>query len=425
MICCHAMRLTFLAFLLLPACTGSQAEPQPAPPPAISSVPPVPVLPLPPVGARMESSGFVTILEAPHVPYPDAPPAPPREQETERLAREQGISVSYAERMMNPDAATMRAAIALDRRLTRESRGNYVDVQIVRDPRPRYQFHFRRNGPETLARFTRDPRFRAVTGGVPADELQPLLEEWMRRFQAQRLTNGGSVNPFEGAVMLDLGVSRSEFSAIAAPGGWQIPTNVRLNFAPEIDAAQLISAEAAPFVRTFPRADRAPGITLDIAQGGWIILVDGCFRLNNAEGPLVLFGRNTRLFRDDQGYLTVASTQNAQTSGRIGEHMTWGGYGGPVEDEPGVRAIRRHCGDDPIASVGEPQSTAWFRVRPHAIASYAGHTRLSLQAAWDAIKACWAEQDARRGQPNAAPYRDCDVPGPVNPPPPPPRPPRR
>ena len=419
------MRLTFLAFLLLAACTGSQAEPQSAPPPAISSVPPVPVLPLPPAGARMETSGFVTILEAPHVPYPDGPPAPPREQESERLAREQGISVSHAERMMNPDAATMRAAIALDRRLEREARGNYVDVQIVRDPRPRYQFHFRRNGPETLARFTRDPRFRAVTGGVPADELQPPLEEWMRRLQAQRLTNGGSVNPFEGVVELDLGVSRSEFDALAPPSGWQIPTNVRLNFAPEIDPGQLVAPDAAPFIRTFPRADRAPGMTLDIAQGGRIILVDGCFRLNNAEGPLVLFGRNTRLFRDDQGYLTVASTQNPQIGGRIGEHMTWGGYGGPVEDEPGVQAIRRHCGAGPIESVGQPHSTAWFRVRPHTIASYAGHAGLSLQAAWNRIKACWAEQDVARRRFEAGgpppPPRRCDVPGPINPPPPPPR----
>ena len=418
------MRLALLVFLLAAACTRSDAEPQPAPPPAVA-IPPLPVAPPPPTGARIEPSGFATILDAPHVPYPDAPPAPPGEQETERLAREQGISVSHAERMMNPDPATMRAAIALDRRLEREARGNYVDVQIVRDPRPRYQFHFRRNGPETLARFTRDPRFRAVTGGVPAVELQPVMDEWMRRFQAQRLTNGGSVNPFEGVVEIDLGVSRSEFNAVGPAGGWQVPPNVRLNFAPEIDPEQLVTGEAAPFVRTFPRADRAPGMTLDIAQGGRIILVDGCFRLNNAEGPLVLFGRNTRLFRDEHGYLAVASTQNPQIGGRIGEHMTWGGYPGPVESEPGVEAIRRHCGAGPIESVGAPQSTAWFRVRPHAIASYAGHAGLSLQAAWDRIKACWAEQDARRGQPNAAPYRDCDVPGPINPPPPPPRPPRR
>ena len=395
------MRLTCLAFLAAAACSGAQAQP--------------------PAGARIEPSGFATILDAPHLPYPDAPPAPPGEQDSERLGRERGISVSHAERMMNPDAATMRAAMALDRRLEREARGNYVDVQIVRDPRPRYQFHFRRDGPATLGRFTSDPRFRAVTGGVPPRELQPLVDEWLLRMEPHRLFGGGATDPFEGVVRIDVTVSRSEFEAIAARERWQVPDNVRLNFQPEVDATRAVAPDAAPFVRAFARADRAPSSILSIAKRGRIILVDGCFRLSSADGPLVLFGRNTRLVRDDQGYLTVASIGNRQARGRIGEHMTWGGYPAGVEDEPGVRAIRQHCGDGPIESVGEPESSAWFRVRPHAIASYAGHARISLQAAWDAIKACWAEQDARLEQPNAAPYRDCDVPGPINPPPPPPR----
>jgi hypothetical protein len=239
--------------------------------------------------------------------------------------------------------------------------------------------------------------------------------------EPHRLFGGGAADPFEGVVRIDVTVSRSEFEAIAAHEGWQVPDNVRLNFQPEVDAARAVAPDAAPFIRTFPRADRAPSSILSIAKRGRIILVDGCFRMNSADGPLVLFGRNTRLVRDDQGYLTVESVGNRQARGRIGEHMTWGGYPAGVEDEPGVRAIRQHCGDGQIESVGEPESSAWFRVRPHAIASYAGHARISLQAAWDAIKACWAEQDARREQPNGAPYRDCDVPGPINPPPPPQR----
>ena len=422
------MRLTCLAFLLIAACTGSQAEPQPAPPPPAVSISPLPIGPTPPTGARIEASGYATILDAPHVPYPDAPPALPGEQETERLARERSISVSHAERMMNPDAATMRAAMALDRRLEREARGNYVDVRIVRDPTPRYQFHFRRDGPETLARFTRDPRFRAVTGGVPPQELQPLVDEWLRRLEPHRLFGGGAADPFEGVVRIDITVGRSEFEAFAAREGWQVPDNVRLSFQPEVDASRAVAPDLAQFIRAFPRADRAPSLILSIANRGRIILVDGCFRLNSADGPLVLFGRNTRLVRDEAGYLVVESIGNRQTRGRIAEDMTWGGYPGGTEDEPGVRAIRQHCGSVPIESVGEPQSSAWFRVRPHAIASYAGHAGLSLQAAWDAIKACWAEQDAARARFEAGapplPMGQCDVPGPINPPPPPP-PPRR
>ena len=422
------MRLMCFAFLALGACSVPQAAPQAVAPAAALSeaapqAPVTPTGPPPPTGARIEPSGFATILSAPPLPYPDAPPAPPREQESQRIAREQGTSVSRAERMMNPDSATMQAAMALHRRLQRDAPGNYVDVQIVRDPRARYQFHFRRNGPETLARFTRDARFQAVTGGVPAAELQPIVDEWLRRLTPLRLATGGGADPFRGVARIDLGVSRSEFETIAAREGWQVPASVELSFAPEIDPARVVAPDAAPFVRTFPRADRSPGAILSIAKGGRIILVDGCFRLNTTDGPFVLFGRDTRMVRDADGYLAVASSNNLERGGRIGEHMTWGGYPGPVEGEPGMEAIRQHCGAGPIEAVGVPQSTAWFRVRPHAIAAYAEVRQLSLQAAWDEIKACWAEEDARfgrvrPGQMPSEPMRQCDSPHGTNPPPP-------
>ena len=373
----------------------------------------------PPTGARLEPSGFATILSAPPVPYADAPPVPPGEQETQRIAREQGISVAEAEGGMNPDEATREAAMALHRRLQREGGDDYVDVRIVRDPRPRFLFHFRRNGAETLRRFTSDPRFAAADGGTPHRDLEPIMRSWMERFARHRLGGSGGADPFTGIIEIDVGVSRSEFEAIAAREGWTLPPQLRLSFAPETDPESVVSADAAAFVRTFPRADRAPGIILTVAKGGRIILADGCFRLNSVDGPLVLFGRNTRLVRDEQGYLAVVSIANPQVRARIGEHMTWGGYPPAVEEEPGVQAIRRHCGSGPIESVGEPESTAHFRVRPHAIAAYAEAKRIPLQAAWNEIKACWAEQDAalarrRPGDPRPV-MRECDYPGEINP----------
>jgi hypothetical protein len=273
------MRLTFLAFLLVGACTTS-----PSPPVQVASASaPAPALSAP-TGARIEASGFATILTAPPIPYPDAPPVPPAEQETQRLAREQGISVSHAEQMMNPDDATMHAANALRRRLEREAAGNYVDARIVRDPRPRYQFFFRKNGPETLARFTRDPRFEGVTGGVPHAELAPVLHQMFERLAPHRLSSSGGANPLTGTIEIDIPVGRSEFEPVAAREGWQLPSNVTLNFQPEIDPATVLAADAAPFVRAFPRADRAPSIILTSATSGRIILHDGCFRMNKPTG---------------------------------------------------------------------------------------------------------------------------------------------
>jgi hypothetical protein len=406
-----SMRIAMLAFLSLLSCGSAPAQKGKSAQPAS-----------PPTGAKIESSGFATILFAPPEPYPDAPPPIPGEQETQRLARTMGISVSTAERLMNPDSATTRAAIALDRRLKEGAAGNYVSTKIIRDPKPRYVFYFRRMAAATLARFTSDERFQAVEGGIPARELDPLLQSWMARLGKHRLGTSGSVDPFEGVVELDVGVSRPEYETIAAKEGWTLPPQVRLKFAVGIDPAKVVAPDAVPFIRAFPRADRSPGIILESATAGRIVLRDGCFRLGDgSEGvPLVLFGRDTRLYRDAGGYLTVASLQNPDSRGRIGEEMIWGGYPAPVEEEAGVKALRAQCGGGPIASVGEPTSASLFRVRPGAVASYAEVKRISRQRAWNEIRACWAEQDSQRARDGQRrPMRPCDSPFQIHPPPPP------
>jgi len=316
--------------------------------------------PAPLRGARIEPSGYATILSAPPAPVP--PPAPDPEPETVRIARERGISVAEAEARMNPDEATTTAAMELRQRLATEARGNFIDLRIVRDPEPRYVFQFRRDGTATLARFTSDPRFAATEGGVPHDELAPILHEWLDRFGRHRLTTSGSANPFDGTIEIHIGVGRSEYEAVAAREGWQLPPNVKLAFAPEIDPATVVATDVAPFVRAFARQDVAPAIILTSLAMGRVILHDGCFRLNTPDGPLILFGRNTRLHRDSAGYLTVSGI-GEDGSARIGEEIAWGGYPGPVEDEPGVRLLREQCGAGPIRSIGVPTSAHVFRER--------------------------------------------------------------
>ena len=196
------MRPIALAMLL--AACAVPPQPHAAAEPAASR-------PDPPTGAAIEPSGFATILGAPPVPYPDTPPASDRvESEPQRLARETGISVAEAEARMNPDEPTMRAAMALRDRLAREAAGNFIDVRILRDPRPRYVFHFRRDGAATLGRFTSDIRFAAAEGGVPAAELEPLMHEWLNRFRPHRLGVSASIDAFGGGGEIHTRVSRSE-----------------------------------------------------------------------------------------------------------------------------------------------------------------------------------------------------------------------
>jgi hypothetical protein len=266
---------------------------------------------------------------------------------------------------MNPDEETARAAQALRERLGREARGNFIDARIVRDPKPRYIFQFRRDAAATLARFTSDPRFAAAEGGIPASELRPLLEQWLERFRPHRLGNMAEADPFAGEVRIHTGVTEREYREIAAREGWPEPRPpVKLVFEAPFDDSASLAADAAPFVRAFPRADREPGIILTGARGGRILLVDGCFRVGGRSGPFALFARSARLHRDGDGFLAVYGLDGGEVRGaRIGEPVTYGGYPAAAEDEPGVRAIRRHCGGGPVASVGLPVSAAWMSAR--------------------------------------------------------------
>lgn len=387
--------------------------------PAESAGAPVAVRAAAPRGAVIGPTGFATIADAPPVPYPDAVPPDPNEAARDRDRRREGF--------MNPDAAASTEAFRLRARLVREVPDNFVDLKVIRDPQPRFAFYFRRNAEATLARFTQDPRFKAVEGGVPEAELQPLLEEWNARFREVGWGWHGSARTFEGDVEMNLGVPRSEFERVAVTRGWPPPPpRLRLNFAREIDEGSAVAPDLRPFIRVFARADQSPGVILSVANHGRIVLRDGCFRLEDGQGggPLVLFGREAVLRRDAEGWMEVRGPE-ATSGARIGEMMVWGGYPEAREDEPGVKALRAQCGAGPIASIGTPVSAHSFRVRPFAITTYARARGLRRQAAWEEIKACWAAADARpvprRGAPPLPPVACDEAYGPTPPPPPPPR----
>lgn len=322
-------------------------------------------LALPP-GVVIAPSGFATLLEAPPVPYSDDPPPSPAEGEATRLARARGVPLTEAERMMNPDDAATQAAIALDHRLRSRAPDNYVGMRIIRDPQPRFAFQFRRDAAATLARYTRDPRFVSREGGIPEAELQPIFDLWWPRFQEDRLVGGGSVNGFDGVVQFDMNIDQAGFDAIAARKGWRLPERLKLNFAPPPNP-RAVEPTLAPLVRIFAREDRRPATVLTAALSGRLILRDGCFRMaDHGDGtePLVIFGRDTELMRDAEGYIVVRPNAEPGPAPRIGERVMWSGPRGANEADAGIAALRAVCGTGPVVAVGEPISAREFRVRP-------------------------------------------------------------
>lgn len=259
---------------------------------------------------------------------------------------------------MNPDHAASEAALALDRRLSKAEHGNYIGRRVVRDPGARYAFQFRHHAAATLARFTRDSRFTSREGGVPALELQPIFDEWWKRFEPFRLVGGGAVYEFDGVVRFDMNIDEAAFRDIAARERWTLPKRLELRFGPPRNLRSIDPALAS-YVRIFAREDRRPAIVHDALLRGRVILRDGCFRLvehGDAPEALVIFGRDLELGLDTQNYMILKNAGSARPSPRIGVMMMWGGPRYISEADPNVKLLRARCGTGPIVAVGEPDS---------------------------------------------------------------------
>lgn len=307
-------------------------------------------------GATIGASGYATILAAPPPPYRNAPrsPGPPEWSTEARTARRLERAAARSTVPMNPDRATRSTALSLRDRLRVEARGNFVDVKIERDPEPRFAFYFRRDAVATLARVTNDPRFRARTGGIPKEELEPLYSEWERRLRQHRLVQASDLNPIEGYAQIFLGVSEAEYEPIAAREGWKVPDSIRLKFAPPLDAAQAVAPSVQPFVRIFARAERVIAFDFASYRNGLVVLRDGCFHLGDApDAPFALFEREYMLGLDDEGFMEVRSVSDPDDRGRVGELSMAGGHPLPVEGEPGLEALRARCGAGPIVVISK------------------------------------------------------------------------
>jgi hypothetical protein len=352
-----------------------------------------------PTGSQLSSAGYLTILEAPASPFPEAPPPEPQ------------VVDDFARRTSSPDPLVRARAWEeangtpefqgelqrLRQVLAREEADNFVDVRLVRDPAVAAEIWFKRNAARTLARHTSNPLFRAREGGLDRSEQERLRSLWVERAGRGDLISLIGVDPFAGLVELGIAVEEAEFRRIAAERGWELGPQLKLSFptpAPPAFAAPGIDRQ----VRVFARENRAKGVQLLAGSVGRIILDDGCFRVqarDRERGPLVVFGRQTQLGLDAQGYLVVLS-EGGRKRYRVGEIGSWPGPNTVDEKDPNVRELRRRCGDGPIINVAEPESERLFSL-PYGewVADYARARSLSYQQAWREVIACMERQEQR------------------------------
>lgn len=367
-----------------------------------------------PTDARIEPSGHASLVRVPSPAYADAPPPPdnrPPGDEAARYARDQGISEAEATKRLAAQMAIRPEFERLLATLRNHEAGNFIAPRMVHAPDWAYVFHFKRDPAASLARYTRHPRFRSALAPYTRAELDALIEPWAERFQKAGILNGYGSDDTLGTAEFMLTLTRAEYDARAAREGWSPPDAIKLAFAPQLQGPS-VDPKAAPFVRVFPQSDRATGVVLASATSGRIVLQDGCLRVLRPNQPpaLAYFAKEAALAIDGQGYLAVrdrsTKAESPEKLGRIGEVFVWGGYGDVTDDMAMIAELRKRCGAGPIVHVGSPTSLHHFRVRPWALDAYARDRRISREAAWTEIKACWQRQDAA-GEAFAG--RDCDV----------------
>jgi hypothetical protein len=320
-----------------------------------------------PVAAKVEPSGFLTIEQAP--PSPAPPDATRARAKTERTfyAELAGTSNAEAGKRLREQEALRPTAERLVAQLRAKERGNFTDVEIVHKPDWAYHLYFKRQPEKTLAKYTRNPRFKARWSRYNRAELQKLAQPWLDRFQAERLTTGYGMNARRGTADIDMLVGEDEFGAIAARKGWgSIPDFLNLKF-DEAPAGAAVDPLAAKAVRIFPQSDRSLGIINQAGFRGRIVLRDGCFMVDQPPTSLAYFPREVGLYIDPQGYLALRTrTREVRHLGRIGENFSWAGPIGVGEESPMVRELRTRCGKAPLMHLSVPQSESLFLSRyPH------------------------------------------------------------
>ena len=324
-----------------------------------------------PAGARVEPSGFLTIEQAPPSPVPRT--VRPNRAQNERTvyAELAGISNAEAARRLREQEALRPAAERLVRQLRTRERGNFTDVEIVHQPDWAYQLYFKRQPQKTLARYTRNPRFKARWSRYTRGELQKLAQPWIERFEKERLFTGYGMNARQGTADIDMIVSAEEFAAIAARNGWgSIPDYLRLKFDPA-PAGPAIDPAIATGIRIFPQSDRNLGIINMAGFRGRIFLRHGCFIVDqpgsSGKSSLAYFPREVGLYIDPQGYLALRTRAGEPRHlGRIGESFSWAGPIGIGEDAVMVKELRARCGNAPLMHLSVPESQSLFVARyPH------------------------------------------------------------
>lgn len=315
-----------------------------------------------PRGASIGSEGHATITHAPPARFTPAPPGPQQPLPPQQLAGHEQFR-----RAAEFQNQVMDEVQALADTLRTAERGNFVDLYYENEGEPHVVFRFLRDAPETLAKYTQHPRFRAATARFSNEELRAAMNFMLETFGEDRVIQGGGLGNKRNRAEIEINVTEPEFRALVAKKGVTIPEGVELTFRATRPANAIntpLPPEIARLLRIFPRDDRPIGTLHAINSRAKVVLQDGCFRVSGGDhnGALVLFPLGGRLFVDQDGYLAFGQ-QEVPGYARVGEELVFPGSIGEVTAPKLVEPIHEACGAGKVVKITGMRSAAADRVQ--------------------------------------------------------------
>jgi hypothetical protein len=315
-----------------------------------------------PTGASVGPQGHATISQAPPANFtPHEPGAPPPPSAEQIAAHEQ---FRRAGEFQNQVMAEVQA---LADRLRRREPRNFVDLYFENEGEPHVVFRFLREPAATLARYSRNPRFKAAAVQYTNAQLQSAADFMMAAFRDDRVIQSVGVGNKQNRAEVEVSVTAAEFNALVARKGISIPDAVALTFRAQEPAAAAnrpLRPEISRLVRIFPRYDRPFGALLSINSQAKVVLDDGCFRISGSDqdGALVVFPMGAQLFIDRDGYL-AHGTGEVPGYARVGEELIFPGGIGEVTASELVKPIHQACGAGKVVLITATESAAARRVQ--------------------------------------------------------------
>jgi hypothetical protein len=179
---------------------------------------------------------------------------------------------------------------------------------------------------------------------APALEVEAIVPD---RGPVQRLPHGASLG--SGGMLTILRVPPTPAEPRSIVQGEPVPPATAAG--PDLDPGVAGGIKALFRTRPQPRDDRLITTTAEYKYTQLrLVLVEGCFRANGPNGPLLVFPPGARLFLD-AGYLSVGVPGPPDTKARVGEELFWEAYAAKISDLKSLELVHSICGPAVVLQV--------------------------------------------------------------------------